>query len=129
MPDVWREVNMTPKATNVARVNSIESAKGTRIERLRWGWEANAGVMTSAEALQSRYLRDVYRYVARRVDRREDAEDITAEVFAAAFQSLKKYRGDCDPKLWLLGIARRKVADSLRRTSRNAEAFISDLSP
>lgn len=42
----------------------------------------------TAEILHQRYLADVFAYVARRVANRQEAEDITAEVFAAAFVTL-----------------------------------------
>ena len=75
----------------------------------------------SAAQLHKRHLDEVYGYVARRLQRREDAEDVTAETFAAAFAALPKYRGDVEPKLWLFGIARRKIADALRRKQRRPE--------
>lgn len=68
-----------------------------------------------ATALQERYLRDVFEYVARRISDREEAEDITAEVFAAAFSALPRFRHECSPRVWLLGIARRRIVNSLRR--------------
>jgi RNA polymerase sigma-70 factor (ECF subfamily) len=81
----------------------------------------------TAAALHERYLRDVFRYVARRVPGREEAEDVTAEVFAAAFVELPRFRGQCGPYPWLLGIARRKIADALRRRSVRREALVSEL--
>ena len=75
----------------------------------------------AAAQLHEHYLDDVFRYVARRLARREDAEDVTAETFAAAFAALPKYRGAVEPKLWLLGIARRKIADALRHKGRRPE--------
>src|SRR5579871_2351849 len=80
----------------------------------------------TASGLQERFLRDVYHYVARRVPQQE-AEDITAEVFPAAFEALPRFRGDGGPRAWLLGIARRKVADALRRRSRRRETLVSEL--
>ena len=80
-----------------------------------------------AAALHARYLDDVYRYVARRVTQREEAEDITAETFAAAFEALPKFRGQCEPRLWLLGIARRKIADAFRRRKRRPETLVSEM--
>jgi RNA polymerase sigma-70 factor (ECF subfamily) len=74
----------------------------------------------TAEALHQRYLADVFAYVARRVPDRHEAEDVTAEVFAAAFVALPGRSGAQGPYPWLLGIARRKVADSLRRRGRQA---------
>ena len=74
-----------------------------------------------AALFHERHLDDVFRYVSRRLARREDAEDVCAEVFAAAFETLPRFRGDVEPKLWLLGIARRKVADALRRQTLRRE--------
>jgi RNA polymerase sigma-70 factor (ECF subfamily) len=81
----------------------------------------------TAAVLHERYLNEVFRYVSRRVPRREDAEDITAEVFTAAFVELSRFRGQCSPYLWLLGIARRKIVDSLRRRSARPETLASEL--
>ena len=75
----------------------------------------------TAAALYDRHLRDIYRYVSRRIPRREDAEDITAEVFGEAFRYLHRMRCRENPRVWLYGIARRKVVDTLRRTSRRPE--------
>lgn len=81
----------------------------------------------SAGALQQRYLDEVFRYVSRRIPQRQDAEDITAEVFAAAFEGLARFRGQCSPRAWLLGIARRKVVDALRRGNRRRERAFSEM--
>lgn len=81
----------------------------------------------TATRLQERYMEAVFRYVLRRVPRIEEAEDITAEVFAAAFVGLSRFRGDGSPYLWLLGIARRKIADALRRQAARRETLSSEL--
>lgn len=77
----------------------------------------------TATALYDRHLADVYRYVSRRVVRREDAEDITSEVFQDGFRYLNKLRAVDHPRVWLYGIARRKVVDHLRRSSRRPESL------
>jgi RNA polymerase sigma-70 factor (ECF subfamily) len=82
----------------------------------------------TAAKLHERYLEDVLRYVLRRVPRQEEAQDITAEVFAAAFLALPRFRGPGAPYLWLLGIARRKIADALRRRAVQRETLASELS-
>ena len=84
-----------------------------------------ASVLTAA-LLHERYLETVFGYVARRVSPRQEAEDITAEVFAAAFAGLSGYRGN-SPQAWLLGIAQRKIADSLRKRGARRETFASEL--
>jgi RNA polymerase sigma-70 factor, ECF subfamily len=87
---------------------------------------AQSAPLTAAE-LHASYLKDVFRYVLRRVPRQEEAEDITAQVFAATFEGLSQFRGQCPPYLWLLGIARRQIAISLRRRSARRETLASEL--
>src|SRR5437879_11492919 len=87
----------------------------------------NRAEETTAAGLHERYLDDVFRYVLRRVSRREEAEDITAEVFAAAAAGLPRFRGHCPPHLWLLGIARRQIAGALRRRATRRETLASEL--
>jgi RNA polymerase sigma-70 factor, ECF subfamily len=81
----------------------------------------------TAAVLHERYLEDVFRYVLRRVPGVPEAEDITAEVFAAAAAGLPRFHGQSPPYLWLLGIARRKIADSLRRRTVRREVLHSEL--
>ncbi|MBC8104029.1 MAG: sigma-70 family RNA polymerase sigma factor [Cytophagales bacterium] len=76
-----------------------------------------------AETLHERYLDDVFRYVTRRVVRREEAEDITAEVFTAALTAWPRYQGRTDPYPWLLGVARRKIIDARRRQQSGRRFF------
>jgi RNA polymerase sigma-70 factor (ECF subfamily) len=82
--------------------------------------------VTAAE-LHERHLEDVFRYVLRRVGTQEEAEDITAEVFTAAFVALPRFRGQCPPYLWLLSIARRKIIDARRRRAARRETLASEL--
>lgn len=84
----------------------------------------------TAGALHQRYLADVFAYVARRIQDRQEAEDVTAEVFAAAFVALPRQKGANGPYPWLLGIARRKIADAHRRHARRegrVQALTDDL--
>jgi RNA polymerase sigma-70 factor (ECF subfamily) len=81
----------------------------------------------TAARLHERYLEDVFRYVVQRVSRLEDAEDITAEVFAAAAAGLPRFHGHCPPYLWLLSIARRKIVDAARRRAARRETLTSEL--
>ena len=58
-------------------------------------------------------IRRVYAYVAYRIGDGPDAEDITSDVFERALRyrdSYKSSRGD--PAAWLIGIARRCIADA-----------------
>jgi DNA-directed RNA polymerase specialized sigma24 family protein len=71
------------------------------------------------EVLIEDHFEDVYRFAARRLAR-EDAEDATLETFQAAIDQLHRIRGT-QPLLWLLGIARRKVARYRRNVFRRRE--------
>jgi len=73
-------------------------------------WKADEITFVEARHL---YQAVVFAFVARRIRPVEDAEDIVAAVFVDAFRGWNRRRGE--PRLWLLGIARRKVADALRR--------------
>jgi RNA polymerase sigma-70 factor (ECF subfamily) len=81
----------------------------------------------TVEVLYESHLKRVYNYVLQRVTGPAEAEDVTAETFAAALEALPKFRGDCSPEAWLLGIARQKVAEAARRRSRRPERLMIDL--
>ncbi len=64
--------------------------------------------------LYRRYLDPVYRYFYARVGSPAEAEDLTSQVFLAAFESLANYRSQGRFPAWLFSIARRKIADHYR---------------
>ena len=76
--------------------------------------------------LQRLYLDDVWRYVSSRLNRKEDAEDVTMDVMLTAFHRINEGALINEPKIWLLTIAKNKVADSLRRKYRRNEAPLVD---
>ena len=64
----------------------------------------------------------VYAYVARRVHSREQAEDLTAEVFHQALANLGRYEWRGVPfAAWLLRIASNALADGWKRAAREQE--------
>jgi RNA polymerase sigma-70 factor (ECF subfamily) len=69
-------------------------------------------------------IRRVYAYVAYRIGDGPDADDVTGETFARAL----RYRSSFDPKkgdpiAWLLGIARRCIADAHTVGAGEVELF------
>jgi RNA polymerase sigma-70 factor (ECF subfamily) len=60
---------------------------------------------------------DVWRMAAHLVGP-DDADDVTQDTFVRAWKALPAFRGDSSARTWLLTIARRACADSLRRTVR-----------
>jgi RNA polymerase sigma-70 factor (ECF subfamily) len=81
----------------------------------------------SLDQLHRRYARAVFNYVLRRVPNPTDAEDITAEVFIAVAAQSARYDGRAGPYSWLIGIARRKIADVVRHQQRQPERLETDL--
>jgi RNA polymerase sigma-70 factor, ECF subfamily len=76
-------------------------------------------------ALYRDHLAGVYRYVFSRVGNRQDAEDITAQVFMAAVDAIASASPPREPGAWLLTIARRRLADHFRR--RRPTATLDDV--
>jgi len=70
----------------------------------------------SPEELFEDHFESVHRYFSRRVASTDDAQDLTAETFAATVGA--KIPRNVEPLSWLYGIARRKLADHLRRQKR-----------
>jgi RNA polymerase sigma-70 factor, ECF subfamily len=64
----------------------------------------------------------VYAFVARRVPSREEAEDLTAEVFHQALAGLSKFEWQGTPfAAWLVGIASHLIAHRWQRAARQSE--------
>ena len=60
---------------------------------------------------------DVWRLTSHLVGR-DDADDVTQDVFVRAWKALPAFRGDSSARTWILSITRRACADHVRRTVR-----------
>ena len=76
--------------------------------------------------LYDRYVRAVYNRV-RYVIPETDVEDVTQEVFLAAFSSLPSFRGEAQFSTWLRTLTNNKVAEYYRKRSRKKEKMQVDL--
>jgi RNA polymerase sigma-70 factor, ECF subfamily len=77
---------------------------------------AAGGDLAAVGRLYDELLGPIYRYVALRVWRREDAEDLTQLVFERIVSGLPRYRAGRRPfAAWAFRIARNAVIDHLRR--------------
>jgi len=66
--------------------------------------------------LYHRYLKGIYRYHLARTGHVQEAEDLTAQTFLTALESLRSFRGQGSFAAWLFGIASHKLADHFRRS-------------
>lgn len=60
------------------------------------------------------HIRPIYRYIFSRIGEARQAEDLTAQVFLEALESLPRYRHNGHFAAWLFSIARHKVVDHYR---------------
>ena len=72
-------------------------------------------------ALYERHAGPVYRFCLSRLRQRESAADACQETFAAVWSGAAAYTGSGPVLAWILGIARRKVADQRRAAARRKE--------
>ena len=77
-----------------------------------------AGDMTAFDELMIRYERQIYRLCYRFVDRREDAMDLTQEVFIKAFEHLGNFRRESSLKTWLYRIATNHCINHVKKHSQ-----------
>lgn len=67
------------------------------------------------------YVDPVYRFLYSRLGNREDAEDLTSEVFLRAAQMLNTDRAELSQIAWLYTVARTVLADHWRRYYRSGQ--------
>ncbi|MFJ3640281.1 sigma-70 family RNA polymerase sigma factor [Streptomyces sp. NPDC090108] len=82
-----------------------------------WALAARGGDPDAAEQFVRVLYGDVLRFVAHLSGDPQAAHDLTQDTFARAFGSLHRFEGRATARTWLLSIARRAVADSLRRAA------------
>jgi len=80
-----------------------------------------AGDMTAFDELMIRYERQVYRVCYRFVNNRDDAMDLTQEVFIKAFEHLANFRRESSMKTWLYRIA---MNHCINHVKKNAREFV-----
>ena len=102
-----------PLATCV-RVSEVTNASDTHDddELVR---RAAAGDDDAFRQLVERWERPVFAFLARMLDSREDAEDLTSETFLRIHRAAPRYRPDGKFKSWLFRIAGNLARSELRR--------------
>jgi RNA polymerase sigma-70 factor, ECF subfamily len=100
----------------------------TAIERLVQ--EARAGDAWAFGLLFDHYHLPVYRYIASRVHRPSDAEDLTQLVFVKALEALPRYEARGVPfGGWLFRLARNTVIDHVRTRHDHLDLESANLQP
>ncbi len=90
--------------------------------------DAVQGISSAFGSLYDHYQPMIYRSVLVKVGRREDAEDITHQVFLSAWQNIGGYKHRGYPfSSWLYQIARNQVIDHYR--AKRDEVSLEKLDP
>jgi RNA polymerase sigma-70 factor (ECF subfamily) len=87
---------------------------------------ARDGDEEAFETLCDRYLPCIFNRLRSQLPP-EVVEDVTQEVFVAALQGIKRFRGQSGFRTWITAIARHKVADYCRRRSRRPQVVPLDI--
>ena len=84
---------------------------------------AQTGDARAFEELVRRYRNTVYALAFRFVHNREEAWDLSQEVFVRAFNGLARFRGDASFKTWLMRITANQCKDFLKKRRLKTVAF------
>jgi RNA polymerase sigma-70 factor, ECF subfamily len=96
---------------------SRASSAATDASTTAWALAARDGDPDAADHFVRALQGDVLRYVTYLSGDPQTAHDLTQDTFARALGSLHRYEGRASARTWLLSIARRAVADDLRRAA------------
>lgn len=75
------------------------------------------------ETVVNQYAKRIYNLTYRYTSRRDEAEDLTQEIFIRVYQNLKSFRSDSGSfQSWIMKVGRNLIIDHYRRTRRYQQA-------
>lgn len=101
-----------------------------RRELVQQNTPATPDVATAPPGLRALYeetLPTVYRYIYSKVGNREEAEDLTSQVYLKALRGLDDARDSTATQAWLFQVARTTIADYWRAFYRLRSSSLDDL--
>ncbi|MCL6559746.1 MAG: RNA polymerase sigma factor [Firmicutes bacterium] len=84
-------------------------------------YKAKNGDLQAYGALVERYQHKVYNLAVKMVSDREDARDLTQDIFMQIFQTLPRFRGDSSFSTWVYRVASNKCLDFARKKKSERE--------
>lgn len=79
------------------------------------------------EQIYNTYFKSVYLYVMQLSGSEHIAEEITSDTFFKAINSIDRFRGDCDMRVWLCQIAKNTYFSYLKKNRKELSIDESDL--
>lgn len=83
--------------------------------------------LAAYDELIRRYQRKIYQLVYNMTSNREDAEDLTQDVFVKAYQALRHFKGDSSFYTWVYRIAVNRTINYLKKRKRGAALSLDDM--
>ena len=80
--------------------------------------KARDGDISAFEKLISLYEKKIYNYCYRMTNNREDAEDLTQDVFIKVYRNLKNFKGNSKFSTWIYRIAYNACVDKHRKKKK-----------
>lgn len=84
-------------------------------------------VMQNIEEIYKQHSNTVYKYLFCLTGKEEVAEELTQETFAIAVKEIYKFKGNCKISVWLCQIAKHLWYKELKKSKRNKNISIEDL--
>src|SRR6202046_4170055 len=85
--------------------------------------KAKEGDQKAYADLMARYKDSIYFMVLKMVNNKEDANDLTVETFAKAFEKLDKYQPEFAFSTWLFRVATNNCIDFIRKKKLNTTSI------
>ncbi|MDP2660862.1 MAG: RNA polymerase sigma factor [Dehalococcoidia bacterium] len=73
--------------------------------------QVQGGAEEALSCLYRRHVTEIYRYAYRQVGNREDAEDLTSQIFLQVVRSIGGYQPQGYFRAWVYGIAKKVIVD------------------
>ncbi len=114
---LWRKLTLQADLTmgNLASALAHQTDEAALIAELR------AGSEEAFAWLIARYHQPIYSLLARTVQDRADAADLTQEVFVKVFRGLESFHGDSSLRTWIYRIALREASNQRRWWMRHKQ--------
>jgi RNA polymerase sigma-70 factor (ECF subfamily) len=91
-----------------------------------WMQKTAQGHVDSFEKLYHDLIDDLYGYLRLRLADDELIKDILQEVFLAVWKNASQYTGHASVSAWVIGIAKHKMMDKLRRKYQTSELALAE---
>jgi RNA polymerase sigma-70 factor, ECF subfamily len=114
---MWRKLGLQADLTmgNLASALALQSDEAALVAELR------AGSEEAFAWLISRYHQPIYSLLARTVQDRADAADLTQEVFVKVFRGVSSFHGESSLRTWIYRIALREASNQRRWWMRHKQ--------